>query len=284
MYPYADYDVYLTLSSWDGDPQFAAPVQGEKNGDSVVYRVSGVRAFALAALYDFKQVTQTDEGVTYTVNYQTVSEQIAQKALATMRESVHLYAQMFGPYPFDSLTMTELEMFDGMEFDAQFFLSKVWFHTYDGTPKNNLVLLTAHETAHNWWFSQVGNDQAFDPWLDEALCVYSELLYLEAYHPELVDWWWDFRVYNFEPAGPVNVSIYDFVQYENYRQAVYLRGAEFIQAVRDVLGDGQFFTFLQHYLAEGHGKVMSTEDFFRILGEINPEAAETLQGLYFGDW
>jgi len=229
-------------------------------------------------------VTDSDEQVTYSVYYQTVTEQTAQTALETMENAVYLYSQMFGPYPFDSLTMTELEMFDGMEFDAQFFLSKVWFHTYDGTPKNNLVLLAAHETAHNWWFSQVGNDQAFDPWLDEALCVYSELLYLEAYHPELVDWWWDFRVYNFEPSGPVNISIYDFAQYENYRQAVYLRGAEFMQALRDELGDGQFFTFLQDYLAAGQGKVMSTGDFFDLLMEMNPEAAEKLRTEFFGDW
>ncbi|MCB2178727.1 hypothetical protein KQH61_04870 [bacterium] len=283
-FPYADYDVSLTLNSLEGDPQIAAPARPEVRENTYTYHLEGVRSFSLAVIYDVNTVSQVDDGVTYTVHYQTVSQQAAQTALQTLINSVHLYSELFGPYPYDSLTMTELEMYDGMEFDAQFFLSKKWFGTYDGTPKNNLVLLAAHETAHNWWYSQVGNDQAYDPWLDESLCVYSEVLYLEAYYPNLVDWWWDFRVYNFEPQGPVNVTIYDYVQYEFYRQAVYLRGAEFIQAVRDELGDGDFFNFLQQYLALGQGQVMAPEDFFGLLATFNPQAAESLRAEYFGDW
>lgn len=284
VFPYADYDVSLTLSSLEGGPQIAAPALPEISGNTYSYHLEGARSFSLAVIYDFNMVTETDDGVTYTVYYQTVPQQTAQTALQTLVNAVHLYGELYGPYPFSTLTMTELELYDGMEFDAQFFLSKEWFSTYDGTPKNNLVLLAAHETAHNWWYSQVGNDQAYDPWLDESLCVYSEMLYLEAYYPELVDWWWDFRVYNFEPEGPVNVTIYEYVQYEYYRRAVYLRGAEFIQAVRDELGDGQFFTFLQRYLATGQGQVMSPDGFFSVLAEVNPEAAETLRAEFFRDW
>jgi hypothetical protein len=33
--------------------------------------------------------------------------------------------------------------------------------------------VTAHETAHQWFYSLVGNDQARDPWLDEALAEWA---------------------------------------------------------------------------------------------------------------
>ena len=31
-----------------------------------------------------------------------------------------------------------------------------------------------HELAHEWWYALIGDDQARDPWLDEAFASYSE--------------------------------------------------------------------------------------------------------------
>ena len=38
-----------------------------------------------------------------------------------------------------------------------------------------LRLIVDHETAHQWFYSLVGNDQARDPWLDEALATWGEV-------------------------------------------------------------------------------------------------------------
>ena len=40
-----------------------------------------------------------------------------------------------------------------------------------------LEYVTVHETAHQWWYGVVGNDQIDEPWLDEALTEYSTILY-----------------------------------------------------------------------------------------------------------
>jgi hypothetical protein len=48
-----------------------------------------------------------------------------------------------------------------------------------------------------------------EPWLDEALSIYSELLYYERYYADLVDWWWDFRVRRFHPVGWLKSTTYD---------------------------------------------------------------------------
>jgi aminopeptidase N len=34
--------------------------------------------------------------------------------------------------------------------------------------------VVTHELAHQWWFGSVGDDQAADPWLDEAFATYAE--------------------------------------------------------------------------------------------------------------
>ena len=50
----------------------------------------------------------------------------------------------------------------------------------------------------------VANDQALEPWLDEALCTYSEKLYLETYAPQALDWWLQVRLLYYQPRGYVD--------------------------------------------------------------------------------
>jgi aminopeptidase N len=40
-------------------------------------------------------------------------------------------------------------------------------------------VVIVHETAHQWWYSMVGNDQILEPWLDESLADYSEVVYYD---------------------------------------------------------------------------------------------------------
>ena len=40
------------------------------------------------------------------------------------------------------------------------------------TPPTDYVV--THELAHEWWYALIGDDQARDPWLDEAFASYSE--------------------------------------------------------------------------------------------------------------
>src|SRR5205807_7987562 len=38
-----------------------------------------------------------------------------------------------------------------------------------------LRVIVDHETAHQWFYSLVGNDQERDPWLDEALATWGQV-------------------------------------------------------------------------------------------------------------
>ena len=63
---------------------------------------------------------------------------------------------------------------DGQEYDGLVFLATKFFDEYGGSTRSNMVSIGVHEIAHQWWFGLVGNDQALEPWLDEAMSVYSE--------------------------------------------------------------------------------------------------------------
>jgi aminopeptidase N len=154
---------------------------------------------------------------------------------------------------------------DGMEYSALYYLSRDFYNLYDNTLQNYLVFVAAHETAHQWWFEQVASDQAMQPWLDEALCTYSERLYYEGISPDVVSWWWSYRIDFYNPQGFVDVPVYEGGGFRPYTNSVYFRGAHFLEDLRGRIGDEAFFAFLQDYFQQERGKIATPEDFFRIL-------------------
>jgi aminopeptidase N len=168
-----------------------------------------------------------------------------------------------------------------MEYSGLYFLSNAFFGTYDDTPASYLVTIAAHETAHQWWYGMVGNDQALEPWLDEALCTYSEKIYLENLHPAAVNWWEYARVSYYEPSGWVDSTLYNTPGYRPYRDAVYLNGALFLDELRSRVGDDAFFSFLQDYLIQNTYQIATSADFFRILGTHSEADWSDLVSRYF---
>jgi len=284
VYPLADFEVSIALKELGKDTLIAAPAPAESDGSTTKFILENARTFSLAILPDHKLVSKTIHNITLNVYTLVAEEETAQATLDIMAESVNTYESLFGPYPFETLTAAEINMDDGMEYDGIFFVGRGIFSTYDQTRQNIFTLLLAHETAHNWWFSQVGSDQAMEPWLDEALATYCELLYLEYNHPELVEWWWAFRVNAFDPFGPVNVTIHDYYDYEAYRQAVYLRGAIFLHTVRQKINSEAFLEFLRQYYAAGNGEIATARLFFETLHKVSPREVDSTRHIFFGDW
>ena len=147
------------------------------------------------------------------------------------------------------------------------FHSRSFYDLYDGTSENYLTLVAVHETGHQWWVDQVANDQALEPWVDESLTTYSESIYYETLYPDKLSWWWSYRIDFFKPKGYVDIPVYDGQNDDNYKHTVYFNGAHFLQSLRQRTGDEVFFAFLQDYYIQNRGKIVTREDFFRILDE-----------------
>jgi aminopeptidase N len=171
---------------------------------------------------------------------------------------------------------------DGMEFSAFFFLSHDFYNLYDGSLNNYLIDVAAHETSHQWWFEQVADDQAEQPWLDEALATYSEHVFYETASPASVKlWWWPVRIDFYQPQGWVDIPIYAGGGFRTYTNAVYFRGAHFLDDLRTRIGDEAFFAFLQDYVVKENGKIATTADFFRILSQHTTTDYSDLVSQYF---
>ena len=188
-------------------------------------------------------------------------------ALDVARRSMQRFGELFSPLPLHRLAVVEGDFPDGMEFSGIVFVSRDWFESWTGDPASFLTIITAHELAHQWWYASVANDQAQAPWLDEALATYSELLLLESDFPQLTDWWWDWRVDRFAPTGFVDSEVYEFQARRPYINAVYLRGARLLHALRQDLGDEAFFEWLRRHAREGAGRIITAADLWSLLDE-----------------
>ncbi|MCW5875173.1 MAG: M1 family metallopeptidase [Anaerolineales bacterium] len=283
VYESADFDVSIYTVNAPSLLQIAAPAPAERREGATHYQLSNARRFVWAASghYQSETVQAGQDRTPITIYFFEEEQTAAQAALRTAAASLEIYENLFGTYPYESLAIVECIFPDGMESDGIFFLDMGYFRRYDGTQRNLLTMLTAHEVAHNWFFGAVGNDAGNEPWLDEALATYAELLYYEQAHPLDLDWWWQFRIQQWEPAGAVDSTAYELPGFRPYVNAVYLRGALFLHAVRQQVGDQAFYTFLKDYYAAYTGSIANKEDFLDLLQQSTGEDMSALVAEYF---
>jgi len=267
VYDAADYEVNLKFVETALTPTVAASGVPEQQEGFIRYSIQAARAFALAASREFQVSSLLVGDVTVSSYYFPLSDNAGQAALQASAEALQVYSQRYGPYPHKSLSLVMGDFNDGMEYSAFFYLSRDFYNLYDGTPANYLTFVAVHETSHQWWFEQIGNDQALQPWVDEALAAYSERIYYENVHPDLVGWWWSYRIDFYKPQGFVDIPIYDGLGFRPYTNSAYFQGAHFLEDLRTRIGDEAFFAFLQDYVVQGQGKIVTANDFFRILKE-----------------
>jgi len=193
VYDLADFDVSITFT--DGTtPQVAASGAEVDSGsaDKRQFKLEAGRTFAMSISTLFKVAQRQIGDVTVYSYYFAFYDAPGQAMLQTTIEAMQVYDEKFGPYRHKTLTAVQGDFNDGMEYSGFYFISRDYFNLYDNTPKNYLVIIAAHETAHQWWFDAVADDQALEPWLDETLATYSERIYYETVHPDLEKWWWGY--------------------------------------------------------------------------------------------
>lgn len=279
VYDAADFEVNVKVT--EGNITFAASGLAEPVGEWTRHRLHGGRAFALSASDQFKVLDATAGGAQIRSYYYPGYEDEGLAILNAAVRAVDLYSVNFAPYPYGSLSVVQADLNDGQEYDGLVFLATKFYNEYNGSARSNLAAIGVHEVAHQWWFGLVGSDQAMEPWLDEALCVYSEALFYKYIYPNSYDWWWNFRVNYFGPSGYVDTTVYEAPTFRAYVNAAYLNGANFMEALHYRMGDDAFFRFLQDY-ASRYGRGHATAyDFFAVARQNTTADISDLVRAYF---
>lgn len=281
VYESSDYQVTLTLINPIPGLVVAASSAAAAPGGGATYQIEAARTFALSISPEYVTTTLKAGAVTITGYAFPWDKAAGEKAAQDTAAAVELYSQLYGAYPHASLSLVEADFLDGMEYDGLYFLSRGFYNLYDGTSKGYLTAIAVHETAHQWWFGRVGDDQALEPWLDEAFATYSELAFYEHNDPDLVDWWWKVRIQYYQPTGWINHPIYDYNGFSAYRNAVYFRGMEFLDDLRKQMGDQAFYAFLNDLVKRYGGGQMTGSEFFATLKEHTTSDIQPLIKEYF---
>lgn len=282
-YESADFDVTLQFTDRRENLIIAAGAPALEDETGIHYQHNLARTFTISISDQFR-VAEVQAGDVKVISYsfpETVPNNSNQAAAEIAAQSVVLYSEMFYPYPRPILSVVQADFLHGMEYDGLILLSRGFYDFYDGSMFTNLTIIGAHETCHQWFFSLVGNNQAIEPWLDESMATYCELLYYERYSPDSVNWWWNNRVLNHIPAGFIDSSIYFANGYEPYRDAVYLRGALFMDELRTAIGDEAFFGFLRHYVKTNAYEIATKTDFFSALSLFSSADISAILNKYF---
>jgi hypothetical protein len=199
------------------------------------------------------------------------------------------YAQHFGAYPYRGLTVAEVDLptdYGGMEYPGLIFLSSAL-----GTPSpfegSSTDVLIGHETAHQWFYSLVGDDQVRDPWLDEAFAQYLPLYYYRNTSPAIFDALWSRQLAGLDEkaraAGglPVDSSIYDFPNDGPYFTIVYRQGARFLDELRETMGGATFEAALADEVALFADKLASPRAVLDLYQRHTPADLNPLIARYF---
>jgi hypothetical protein len=283
----ADFVVQLRIEDGPENVRVAGPGEMTRPDDQTWrFELLGGRELTLSISDQFKTLsTSTASGVDVELFYfpdpSRNTLNAPRHALQTSADALALYEELFGPCPFQRMVVVEGDFPDGMEFSGLVFVSQDWFRTWKGVPDDWLTLITAHEIAHQWWYALVGNDQGHYPYLDEALAIYCEELFIEHYYPSDREWWWDFRVRMYAPSGYVDTPAYDFQGWRDYVNTVYLRGALMMQSLRNDLGDKAFFAWLRRYARHMEGQIAYPGSFWGMLSANEYSATAHTRRLYF---
>jgi hypothetical protein len=212
-----------------------------EEGLTQTFEAHDVRDFNIAASPSYRTKSVDVAGTTITFYYRTLSpDAVLGPAARAMRD----YATKIAPYPHDGLTIAEIGPWSPFESPAHFWMPQ-------NAPPRLIPWMVTHEVAHQWFYSAVGNDQAREPFADEALADFMARSLISHFVPSQC------------PIGRLDHSIYDIG--DCYAWVVYVQGDDWLRTVRDRMGSGQFWSALASYFRDHRGGIARTFDVLAAL-------------------
>ncbi len=282
----ANYNVNLSLpASYIVASSGSGKVENKASTALHTLSAKAVRDFAMVLSKDFK-VAKAMYGKTQ-ILYYFVNDEAPENSLQAAVDSVKTFSDMFGSYPYPAYSVTETSFLNGgMEYPGLVMISDY----YSGDDYLEIII---HETAHQWWYSLVGNNQIYDAWMDEGLAEYSTTLFYErnaqynvSKSARMLDTLRSYLLYTDvykALRGQVDTSMSrraDKFEEHEYVCMVYVKGHLLFDNLRNLIGEKCFFSALKSYFK---ANIFTLADKELLIAEFEKASGKPLQN-YFNAW
>lgn len=210
------------------------------------YELTNARDFAFAVSPSFTRLRDSAAGVRISVFTTSVS---GATAMATAKAALTKFESVFGAYHWPTFVIAQSPRSgSGNEYPGIIFAGRSVLASREAI---------AHETAHQWWYAMVGNDQIGSPWIDEGIAEYAAAT-------------WFGEMPSYRSGLPVNTPATDFPNVpapqtsgdpDSYDQTVYFKAANFIAGLRTRMGTTAWLAAMRELVADNRNGVLTTTEF-----------------------
>jgi aminopeptidase N len=181
-------------------------------------------------------------------------------SLALQPEMIDFFDEIYGRYPFSSFGAIVDDNSVGYALETQ------TRPIYSSVASESTV---AHELAHQWVGNSVTPEEWTDIWLNEGFATYSEWLWGEHREQATADERFaeimaipaDDEFWSTPPGDPGAEDLFN--------AAVYDRGAAALHALREKIGDRDFFTLLRRWATSNEDENVTTADLVRLAERVS---------------
>ncbi|MFN0073505.1 MAG: M1 family metallopeptidase [Chloroflexota bacterium] len=224
-------------------------------------QAENVRDLAIVGSSSFN-VARATSGLTTVTAYALTTP--PERLAATAVEMLEWFSARFGHYPYSEFRAVEADLpasFGGMEYPGLVMLSSQYGPLQRGSAYEGLI---AHEIAHQWFYSLVGNDQIESAWLDEGLATYAALLYYLDVAPSTGQSQLR-QIESSRPVMPISTPIYTFSSDNPYFVAIYRPGAHLLHELRESMGAQVFDQVIREYVRIHSHRLATPRSFIDLL-------------------
>lgn len=268
---------------------------GRKTQDSVTdgkkickFTALMVRDFALVLSNKFEVVSGVANKVNVDYYYFGEGEEVAKANLQAGIDAINTYSKLFGAYPYENFSIVKADfVYGGMEYPNLVLINEEIDNADD---YKNVII---HETAHQWWYGVVGNNEHEHPWLDEGLTEFSTALFYDnasgynLKHDTIVkankeNYTLFMSVYS-DVLGDIDTSmrsIYDYSTEPEYTYCTYVKGVLMFESLYQLIGQKKFVAGLKEYYTANKYTNAAPEDLIQAL----EKTSKTSLTNFFNSW
>jgi aminopeptidase N len=226
------------------------------DGLTQTFVARNVRDFTVTAATDYRTTSRTVGDTIVRVFYRPGAP--ASAILDAAADAFAAIEARLGPYPYPVFKVVQSAGAYGMESPGL-----IWIPT--GVARSNLRYLAAHETAHQWFYGVVGNDQARQPFTDEAAADFMARFVTGTKRASRC------------PTGLLDRTIYESTT-RCYYEKIYIQGGNLLDAARKAMGSTAFWAALKGYVADHRFGLSDTKTLLQALDD---GTAKDLRDLLF---